>query len=120
MTNAEVLTIGFLNGSEALQNIGLSAFPEIPEDRPVKFVTVERVGGDPGVIIDTPMLAVQVWGADRLDASQNAEIVSDELRGMAFLPEVGRVEVNSLYNFPDPDSGQARYQMTVLLVTVHN
>lgn len=93
-------------------------YGEVPESRPSSFITVERVGGGPADVRDLPLVAVQCWAGSRLAASDLAADVAGVLRDLALThPQVGRVSIESVVNFPDPDSGQARYQVTATLVT---
>lgn len=101
-------------------NLACGVYAEVPNPRPLRFVTVERTGGatDERGAVDRPMLAVQSWDQTRFGASTLSQTV-DLL--MANMPdEVENVcdcDLNSLYNFPDPDSGQPRYQGLYQLVT---
>ncbi|MHC6175469.1 hypothetical protein [Glutamicibacter sp. X7] len=96
---------------------GLFVSTQVPGARPSRFVTVERTGGPEGRITGTPILAVQVWAENRPAAGDLAMQVAQVLRDAATLPWVGRVNVSSVYHFPDPDSRQSRYQIVVELVT---
>lgn len=112
--NVEVLLVGALNAVDGLPGV----FAEIPSTRPASFITVERVGGGHEDVRDLPMVAVQCWEQSRFEASELAAVVAHELRGLAHVhPNVGRVNIESIINFPDPDSKQARYQVTATLVT---
>lgn len=113
----EALIVEWLNTESALVNDGFEAFMDVPETRPARFITVERTGGPEGLITGSPMLAVQVWAKYRFEAASFATRLAVELQKLVLLPWVARVQVSSVYNFPDPDSGQARYQITVELVT---
>lgn len=116
MTNSEVLLIGYLNADPEIQNDGLEAFPEIPDERPGRFITVERTGGQTSRLMDYPTWAVQVWAEDRNAASDLAVTVGRRLMGgFSLLHEVADVDVTTTYNWPD-ESGQARYQMVVTAV----
>ena len=108
---AEAALIVWLNADA---DTSVSAFGNIPEDRPSSFITVERTGGQQMGIVDYPAVAVQCWAPSRADAMALADLVADRLRdGWRLAPTVAACDINSIYNFPDPDSGQARYQLTV-------
>lgn len=112
--NVEALLVGALNASGGLP----AAYAEVPSERPEAFITVERVGGGYADVRDLPMVAVQCWEQSRFEASELAASVASELRSLAHVhPQVGRVNIESIINFPDPDSKQARYQVTATLVT---
>lgn len=57
--------IGFLNRA----GLSAEAFAEVPDDRPGRFLTVERTGGSGDVRVDRPTVAVQAW-ASTLDEAQ--------------------------------------------------
>ncbi|RTE47732.1 DUF3168 domain-containing protein [Actinobaculum sp. 352] len=114
--NSEALLIGWLNTHAALQSPAYSDVPAgTPDDpKPDMFITVERTGGQRTPVIDYPVFAVQCWADRREDAAQLADTVAQILT--TDLPlhwNIGSVDVNSTYNFPDPDSDLARYQLTV-------
>ena len=112
--NVEVLLVGALNAVDGLPGV----FAEIPSTRPASFITVERVGGGHEDVRDLPMVAVQCWAESRFEAGELAAIVANELMNLAHEhPNVGRVNIESIINFPDPDSKQARYQVTATFVT---
>lgn len=112
--NAEALVVSYLNAAPGLVP---AAYMDVPSTRPPAFITVERTGGNRDTFRDLPVLAVQCWDQTRYMASQLATQVADLLEQMRFHPQVARVEVQSSYNFPDPDSRHARYQVVVSLVT---
>lgn len=112
--NVEVLLVNALNAIGTLPE----AHTDIPETRPTSFITIERVGGGYADVRDLPMVAIQCWAQSRYAASELAIDVAGELKNLAHVhPSVARVRIESNINFPDPDSNQARYQVTVSLVT---
>lgn len=113
MVNVEELLIAEIN---RVRGAGF-AVADVPEQRPVSFVTVELTGGPSGLHLSRPTVAVQCWAPDRAKASDLAYEIAGILKSLATHPNIGRVDVQSIYNFPDPDSGQPRYQLTVSLVT---
>lgn len=88
----------------------------VPKDRPERFVTVERTGGALDTFRDLPQFAIQVWGKSTADAAALADEVRKTLPRLTELTHVARVNVGGTYNFPDPDSSQARYQTVCDLV----
>lgn len=112
--NAEALLVSALGGVAGLPTV----HADIPATRPSKFITVERVGGGLADVRDLPLVAVQCWANSRYNASELAADVAHELRQLALThPDIARVGIESIVNFPDPDSKQARYQVTASLVT---
>ena len=111
MASSEAALIAWLNADSAVL---VEAFGSVPEVRPSSFVTVERTGGQQAVLFDSPTLAVQCWAGTRSEAMKLADLVAARLRdGWRQQPYVAACDVHSIYNFPDPDSGQARYPLTV-------
>ena len=99
------------------EHVGVPVFATVPRERPTMFVTVERVGGRLDQFRDLPQFAVQAWAPTTAKAAALADNVRFLLPDLIGLPDVGRVNIGSTYNYPDPDSGQARYQ-TVFDLTV--
>lgn len=92
---------------------GVPVHGEVPATRPPRFVTVERVGGPQDRLGDHPLFAVQAWADTKARAALLADETAEAIRTWIRAPEVADVVVSSLYSFPDPDSRQARYQLTV-------
>ena len=123
MTNVEALIVSALNSLPSFQLLKhasqtrLEAFMDVPADRPVRFVTVERVGGGERNLVDRPTLAVQFWAESRYEASAGATALARILPNLPIAePLLGSCRVESVYNFPD--ERQARYQLTVTATTV--
>lgn len=113
MVNVEEILVEHLNGA----GLGCEAFMDVPANRPELFVTVERTGGGHDTFRDMPQVVVQAWARSRWEASELADDVAAALWLARFHPRIARVTVGSISNFPDPDSGQARYQIFASLVT---
>lgn len=62
------------------------------------------------------MVTVQCWAESRLQAAELADRVETLIWRMRGFPEVATAVVDSVYNFPDSESNQARYQLTVRFV----
>lgn len=93
---------------------GIQAVVEIPAERPDEFVSVEMTGGSGSMFLKTATLAVQSWAQTRRRAAEIARAVEPAVPGIAEdEPNVFRSVANGTYRWPDPDSGQPRYQTTV-------
>lgn len=115
MSNPEADVITYVNSDPVLVEAGWHAYAEVPEtvpSDPARLVTVERTSGNRTRFMDRAVLAVQVWAADRWEASQGASLVAERLDDMALLPHVAAVQTTTVYNFPTPE-GHARYQLLV-------
>ncbi len=101
-------------------NSKLSAdvYADVPSLRPASFLTVERVGGGTdSVVISRPRVAIQCWSTSRAEAAALAYLVESTLPELAGETDISKVEINSLYNFPDETGNTARYQIVVNIVT---
>lgn len=108
---AEAVLIAYLN---AALDGGVECFGDVPAKRPDVFVTVERTGGPKDLIRDQGLYAVGCWHTSRARAAALADRVAGLLAiAPAHISRIGATGVQSIYNLPDPDSGQARYQITV-------
>lgn len=100
------------------EKTGCPCFADVPSDRPEQFITIERTGGEASLGKDEPLLAVQTWAPTRADASALALRTRNALVLQACeILQILKCNVTSIYNFPDPDSRQARYQLDVELIT---
>ena len=104
---------GYLN-----RKLDVPVSSQVPKQRPAEFITIERTGGSSEIGTDRPGLSIQTWSTTEAKAYElalAARLVL--LECWQELPMVIRVEVASIYNFPDPSSKQARYQIDVSMVT---
>ncbi len=102
------------------QNLGATAYYNVPKNRPASFLTVERVGGGAGeLVIERPRVVVQAWGPSRVKALELAANTDLAMREMVTLPNVFYVAPESKYRDDDPDSGQARYSLQYT-ITINN
>lgn len=117
--NPELLLIKNLNTNPTLQSAQLAAYLNVPETLPQRFITIEQVGWLTRNQVSYAALAVQVWAETRLAASKLAHLLARVLEGQELVhPQIAGLEVDSVYNFPDPVSRQSRYQLTVTVALV--
>ena len=115
--NAELIVKQWLEADDALAGYPVSF--DVPATRPERFVTVERVGGGSDGVLDSPTIAVQVWETSRWNASDAAtRLVKPSLLNLVEHDEIGAIDILSIINNPDPESGQARYQITLQATSV--
>lgn len=94
---------------------------EVPANRPAEFVTVERSGGPITDVRDKALLTIECWSTSRTNAGTLAHTVCDSLiAGSISHPQIASADINSIVNNPDPASGQARFQITAIVVVVLN
>lgn len=112
----EATVVAYLNDLDGIP----STSTNVPSPRPPRFVTVERTGGGKGRFQDSPTVAVQCWAQSRHEAEALADAVAMALQMMrATVPEAKRVDIGGVYNFPDPDSEHARFQI-VASIWIHH
>ena len=92
---------------------GVPVSNRVPTDRPEKFITVDRTGGQRTHLWDSPMFAVQAWAPTEVEASALADEVADAVLAWQLDPIVAYSDVRSVYAFPDPDARVPRFQLTV-------
>lgn len=117
--DVEGLLVAYLNAALAERDAGASASTRVPNPRPSRFVRCQRVGGPVSslFVVDTPLVVVEAWGRDDVDAQQLLSLTRALLH---VLPDVdARVyrvdELSGPGNLPDPLSDQSRYTMTLSL-----
>ena len=95
----------------------LTAYLEVPADRPQRFVTIERVGGRELEYSSHPILAVLAWAESRWQAAQLATgTLLPRLLDLDLLDPIAAVSVESVIDFPDSGPPpQPRYQITISL-----
>lgn len=123
--NAETLLIDWFVHGEGREGLplapasllGVHFSTDVPENRPERLVTFERVGGAADRFTDNPQVAVQAWAGTRWEAEQLCNAVRVDLN-MAFRyhPAVTNVEIGSMVNFPDEFDNQ-RFQVLVTFRT---
>ena len=94
---------------------GIKVLLDVPADRPEEFATVELTGGSGDRFMRRAVLAVQSWAATRRRAAEMAMAVEAAVPSLMDEQNVFRAVANGSYRWPDPDSGQPRYQTTVEL-----
>lgn len=100
------------------KHIGVTVSASVPAKRPKEFITFERTGGGFEHGRDEVNLAIQCWAETNANAYELAlttRLVLVNLREL--ISEVCSSRVESIYNFPDPDSRAARMQLDVYLIT---
>lgn len=100
------------------EKAGVKCFTYPPAKRPDEFITIERTGGAYTLGKDEPNLAIQCWSNSETGAYTLALTLREVLRmSREYIDQICKVEIGTIYNFPDPDSKMWRYQIDVYLVT---
>lgn len=85
-------------------------FLEIPENMPERFVVLEKTGSGCENHIFSATFAVQSYGPSLYEAAALNEVVKGALLYGNTPQAITRVELNSDYNYTDPDLKRYRYQ----------
>lgn len=90
----------------------IPSYMEIPAELPaVPFLVIEKIGSGRANRIDNATIAVQSYGGTLEEAAEtNSTVKRLMLDGLVTLPEIGRVSLNSDYNFTDTATKRYRYQ----------
>lgn len=94
---------------------GIEAVLEVPNPRPGEFISVERTGGSGSRFVRRVSLAVQSWALSRRRAAEIAAMVEQAVYDLVDEPNIFGAAPDGTYRWPDPDSGQPRYQTNVEL-----
>ena len=95
--------------------IVLMEAPQVPSDDfpvfPDNIVLIERLGGSKSNKLSHASIALQSYGATLYDAvRRDAEVRYAMENAPAEVTALGRVALNSCYNFTDTRTGRYRYQ----------
>lgn len=108
--NIEKIVIGFLEANKAS---GWAVYGDMPDERPTKFILVDRTGGPrENIVQDRAEILIEVYHKDsRSDASDEANRVSDILKNLESLEPVMRAKTTSLVRLDDLINQYHRYQI---------
>lgn len=97
---------------------GVNAYMEIPEEDEESFVVLERTGGGQrGAERRTAVFAVQSYAKTLYDAAALNEKVLNAMQDLQYQDnEITICQLNSNYNFTDPEAKRYRYQAVFDLV----
>jgi hypothetical protein len=86
------------------------------EELPEEYVLLEKTGSSEGNCIYRATLAIQSYAGSMYDAASLNEAVKTVMKGLVAMPEVGKVKLNTDYNFTDTKTKEYRYQAVYDLV----
>lgn len=90
--------------------LDVSVFTEHQKEEPYSFVIFEKISSSLTNGINHATFAFQSYGASLLEACKLNERVKEAMLDMIELDEIGRVKLNSDYNFTDTTEKRYRYQ----------
>ncbi len=81
-----------------------------PDNAPARFVLIDKTGSSKTTRLPSATFAFQSYAESLYQAAVLNEKVKAAVESMEALPEVGKVKLNSDYNFTDTTTKQHRYQ----------
>ena len=108
----EAIIIQYLNSV-----LNVSAYAQRPENAPSSYVLVEKTASSTDNLITTATIAVQSYAPTLLDAAKLNESVKASMPGLMEKSAIGKVKLNTDYNFTNTTTKQPRYQ--ALFTVVH-
>lgn len=101
----EKIVMDYLNDS-----LEVPAYMEIPENKPERFILMEKTGGSVENFIYSATLAIQSYAKTLYEAATLNEEVKKAMDGIIVLDSVLSSKLNSDYNFTDTETKEYRYQ----------
>lgn len=92
---------------------------ERPEEPPAKYHIIEKTGSGSVDHIDSATIAIRSYAPSLLEAAQLNEAVKTAMESITELANVGKVKLNSDYNFTDASTKEYRYQ-AIYNITYHS
>lgn len=81
-----------------------------PADPPERYYLLELTGASLSETIFSATLALQSYAPTLFEAAEMSRAVIDAMIDAVTLDEVARVDLNTNYNYTDPETKQPRYQ----------
>lgn len=115
MTDIEQLLVEWLDSNPETHGVHWHA--SVPKDRPNRFGTLMRTGGEETTFDSRPLVSVDAWGSSKPEAH---DLANATVRRLKLLPYyrgnlVHAVQIQSCSWDPDV-SGQARYHIVLSLM----
>lgn len=92
------------------KNMSVPVFMEHQDNMPDSYVIFERTSGGRTDYINSVTFAFQSYGKSMYEAAQINEELKLVIFQMVELDEIGKVKLNSDYNFTDTTTKRYRYQ----------
>ena len=97
--------MNFLNCSTFLY-----VYMEEPEEKPSKYIILEKVGGGKSNGLKSASFAFQSYGSSLYDAAMLNEELKEAMEDIDNQEPISRAELDSDYNFTDTETNRYRYQ----------
>lgn len=106
----ETTIVGYLS-----QTLNVHVSAEKPKDKK-EYVLIDRTGRSEKNKIKSATFAIQSYAETLYAAMILNERVKDAMENMVSLDDISKVELNTDYNFTDPETKEYRYQAIYDLV----
>ena len=116
--DVEAMVVSGLNAALTARSDTARVSTRIPNPRPSRLVRVRRRGGPlSSVVVDVPLLLIECWDEDEVDAGDLARLVNGLIVALpGSVDAIASAEILSgPSNDPDPDSTSPRYTSTAQL-----
>ena len=107
----EAIVLNYLL-SQDIEGIGQNVYLEVPEEKPERYILIEKTGSDRANRIDTASFAVQSLSANSL---LEAATINDAVKNVMDVfadnsPDIYSCKLDTDYNFTNPATKEYRYQ----------
>lgn len=92
------------------EKLDVPSFAELPEEKTLPCIVVEKTGGGRRNLLDDATLAIQSYHNSLYEAAQLNELVKNAMYEIVELPQVSGCRLNSDYNYTDREMKMYRYQ----------
>lgn len=107
----EVTILNYLNSV-----LSDRVYMQRPAKEPKRYYLMELTGSSLDNTVFTSTLAIQSCAPTLYEAAEMSWSVVDAMRDAVSLDEVSKVDLNTNYNFTDPETKRSRYQAVFDLV----
>ena len=107
----EKIVLDYLNDA-----LNVPVYMEMPENKPDRFVLIEKTGSSRENHIDFATITIQSYAESLYYAATLNEDVKQAMDDIIALDTVSSAELNSDYNFTDTETKKYRYQAVYDLV----
>ncbi len=101
----EEIILDYLN-----DELSVPTFMEMPEEKPKRFILLEKTGGGSENFINSATIAIKSYAESLYEAAVLNEEVKKTMNNIVVLDSVSSVKLNSDYNYTDTAKKQYRYQ----------
>ncbi len=92
------------------RQLGICVLTEKPNDKPQRYIIVEKTGNSRNNFIDTATVTIQSYAESMFEAAMLNERVKLAMNEITMLSSVSKASLNSDYNFTDTAKKEYRYQ----------